>query len=282
MLFFSLLILIGFQLFKKYRREYYPYLFFCLWFFAGLLLHSQIFPLDATVADRWMYFPYVGLLGAIGVGLDLWLPMLKKLKTYVYVAGVIILILMSLRTVVRNVNWIDALTLYTHDSKIHTNYNIENNLGFEYSSVGNYKEAITHYIASADMYPYDATIANLAQIYDKLGDKKLAKKYYIEAIESKYTSSNTRKLILSIAYERLGYISLLMDQPVETIKFVKKTLNLYPNSANLWSYLAISEYKLQNKSEALAAALKAKSLQPNEQTTYLYNQILNNQPIQIK
>ena len=40
--------------------------FFFLWFLVGLLPHLQIIPLNMTVAERWLYFPMIGLLGMMG------------------------------------------------------------------------------------------------------------------------------------------------------------------------------------------------------------------------
>jgi len=279
-LFFLSLITIGIFIFKKNEKAIRAYLFFSLWFIAGLAFHSQIFPLDSTVADRWMYFPIVGLLGVMGVIINTF-TVHKKTKTALYLCGFIILILLSLRTVNRNADWKDALTLYIHDSKIHTNYDIENNLGLEYVAIGNYKEAIIHYEKSVDMYPYDATISNLAQAYDKIGKKELARKYYTESITAKYKSSNTRNLVLALAYERLGYLSIRIDSPEKSVKFIKEALQLYPNSVNLWFDLAVSENRLGNKAEALNAAGKMKQLLPTDQTNYYYNQILNNEKIQL-
>jgi len=279
-LLFLSLIIIGIFIFKKNEKSIRAYLFFSLWFIVGLAFHSQIFPLDSTVADRWMYFPMVGLLGMAGVLLNTF-TVHKKTKTALYLCGFIIIILLSVRTVSRNADWKDALTLYIHDSKIHTNYDIENNLGLEYVAVGNYKEAIVHYKKSVDMYPYDATVSNLAQAYDKIGEMKLAKKYYTESIAAKHKSSNTRNLVLALAYERLGYLSIRIDRPEESVKFIKRALQLYPNSVNLWFDLAVSENRLGNKADALNAAGKVKKLFPTNQTNYYYNQILNNKTIQL-
>ncbi len=59
---FSLAIFVGWL--RRTGRYREPQLiFFLLWFFLGLGLHAQIFPLDMTVADRWFAFPMLGLLG---------------------------------------------------------------------------------------------------------------------------------------------------------------------------------------------------------------------------
>jgi hypothetical protein len=49
----------------------------------------------------------------------------------------------------------------------------------------------------------------------------------------------------------------------------------------LWFDLAVSENRLGNKAEALNAAGKMKQLLPTDQTNYYYNQILNNEKIQL-
>jgi Tfp pilus assembly protein PilF len=278
LVFFVLTATAGIYLQKTSKKSFSVYTFFFLWFWGGISLHLQIFPLDATVADRWMYFPLAGLLGMLGVLLNN-IKIGWSKKGYIIVAT--ILVLLSVRTIIRNLDWTDAFTLYSHDSKIHTNYNMENNLGLEYFSKGDYEEAIVHYKYSAEMLPYDATFANLAQTYDKIGQLAQARKHYLEAINTKNKSPNTRDLILMIAYERLGYISIRLDPPGKATAFIKQALTMYPNSPSLWVDLAIGEQKMGNQPDALAAAKKAVNLLPNTGTRRIYNQIQNRQMIQL-
>jgi len=53
------------------------YVFFGLIIIASICLHSQIIPLDATVAERWFYFSMFGLLGITGIILS-WINVNKK------------------------------------------------------------------------------------------------------------------------------------------------------------------------------------------------------------
>ncbi len=64
-LFFIIILLLGIYIIKKNRTSEKTYLFFSLWFFVGLSMHLQIFPLDQTVSDHWFYFPIIGLLHVV-------------------------------------------------------------------------------------------------------------------------------------------------------------------------------------------------------------------------
>jgi hypothetical protein len=61
----------GIYIYRHKRIYFNSYLFFFVWFLTGLLMIVQIFPLDMTVADRWFYFPLVGILGMVGVGIQI-------------------------------------------------------------------------------------------------------------------------------------------------------------------------------------------------------------------
>lgn len=65
--FFSSLLLIGFILFKRRNNLFKEYAFFFIWFFAGIILHSQLIPLDIVIAKRFLYFTLVGFLGVFGI-----------------------------------------------------------------------------------------------------------------------------------------------------------------------------------------------------------------------
>jgi tetratricopeptide (TPR) repeat protein len=161
------------QIAKKDKSDKKAFIFFCLWLFVGLALHLQILPLDATVADRWFYFPIIGMLGIIGIFgkvIDV------KRKGIWILSSIIIISLLCMRTFVRTFDYRDEFTLVRHDIKIsQENYNLENGLAGELIKLGEYKEAEIHALASIKQNPAWNNYSNLGVIYLKLKEYEKAK-----------------------------------------------------------------------------------------------------------
>ncbi len=273
--FFALIFWQGVYLYGRNRKLFHIFLFFFIWFTGGLFFHWQIVPLDMTVADRWFYLPAVGLLGMIAVFFQsVNLHRNAIVKQIVYALAVIILIILSTRTMVRNADWRDSLTLYLHDSKINDNFAIENNIGVELSAKGQDDVALVHYEKSIQLFPYAVNLYNTGNYYGKRGGMETAREYYYKAIYAPDFSEKTHKdLLLSAAKLLISH-----DTPLEAKAYVNALLLKYPKSAKLWADLAICEYYLHNQDQALAAAYKATILLNNRATNYLYNLILNKRP----
>ncbi|MGH7203950.1 MAG: hypothetical protein ACREHC_05900, partial [Candidatus Levyibacteriota bacterium] len=111
--FFLLLCIAGFYVYKKNKKAFTVFMFFFLWFLAGLGMHLQLFPLDLTVADRWFYFPLAGLLGTVGIVVQTIKLQNKSIRTIIAVLVVIVITSFSVITIIRNTNWADNMTLYT-------------------------------------------------------------------------------------------------------------------------------------------------------------------------
>ena len=252
-----------------------------MWFIVGLGFHAQIFPLDWTVADRWFYFPMVGLLGMIGAVIQIIRFSDKRIKDVAYIIAVIIIMLLSLRTMVRNANWSDARTLYSHDIKVSDNFDIENNLGGEYGFFDkNYDEGLKHFKKSVEFFSYEDNIYNVGYMYEMKGEMQNAKEYYSKALKAKNYSAKMHKHNLN-TYERLGQLLVVTEKPEVARDFAKEGLNDYPDSGSLWLVLAVSEYYLHNQEKALDAASKGKLFFPGPQSDYVFIQITNKQPIKI-
>lgn len=183
-LFFLVLIALGYYLYKNHEKFFKPFLFFFLWFVVGLGFYLQIFPLDITVADRFFYYPIVGLLGMLGIGIMLCKPVLKKSKylPVVFVLTSIIIIGLSVRTIIRNSNWHDEITLYSHDSKIYDSMNDEVNLGSDYAAMSNYQEALVHYEKAVAILPTELDLYDVGYVYEEMGNLKKAEVNYRNAL----------------------------------------------------------------------------------------------------
>jgi len=285
-LFFSLLFFLGYFVYKHDEKLFRVFILFLFWFLVGLFMHLQIIPLDMTVADRWFYFPIVGLLGLIGVGLQTVGDKKKKLSKAVFVVALFVIFASSIRTIVRNMNWYDAITLYAHDLSIYENTQIENNLGDQYIKVKNYNEALKHFEKSVELSPRLVNLYNVGNTYEQLNDLKKAEEYYNFAIAVSKSTKNRAvcQNDLQYMYSGLGRVMLFSGRPTEVSEIAKKELKNCPDFGPLWILLAGSEYELHHQREALLAAEKAKNTIPGDRgeiVNSLYLPILNNQPIVI-
>jgi len=279
-IFFLLIISSTGFYFWKYNKtdSFRPYLLFSVWFLSGMLLHSQIIPLDMTVADRWFYFSLAGLVGMIGVFLNsLILTKLNKHLNKFLLPTFLILGLLSVRTIIRNTNWKNPITLYSHDVNFTQSYSLETNLGTELYNIGNKQEALIHLQKSVELAPnYHVNWRNLAGYYYNSGDFKTAEEYYKNAIKN--------KTYYFPAYEDYGKLLLFHDNSNgnRAKEFLEGSVSLFPQNASLWLYMSIAYYKLGLNREALIAAKRAFDLQPNQNTRSVYYNLKNNIPLKIE
>jgi hypothetical protein len=61
-----LTFILGQKIYRSSKKEGKVFYFFFIWFLTGILLHSQLIPLDVIYAKHWLIFPLIGLIGMIG------------------------------------------------------------------------------------------------------------------------------------------------------------------------------------------------------------------------
>jgi len=277
-IFFVSIFLLGWLLRRSNKKEFYVLVLFFMWLAIGLSIHLQIFPLEMTVADRWFYFPMAGLLGILGIGIQNFKIKNKSVRTFGFIIAVILISVLGLRTMVRNTNWVNALTLYSHDLKVSDNFALQNDLGVEYLGIKKYDLAKEHFEKSVRLLPYETNLYNLAYVSSLLGDLGEAQKYYYLAMNTKKYPEEYHRIIALDISERLGAILILQNDP-KTKSFIESSLKIYPKSTKLKIELAILEYKLGNHAEALAAAKQANESSPNEITQDFYKKLTNKEII---
>jgi tetratricopeptide (TPR) repeat protein len=270
---------LGYQLFKR-KKHFSLYLFFLLWFAAGISIHLQILPLDMTVADRWFYFPYVGLLGLSGLAVTMLSKKFLK-KQIVITIIVTVLILLSARSIVRNANWHDDTTLLLHDIKVHSNYELENNLASFLLYQRRFDESLVHAKRSVELYEYDKNLTNLGFVYEQVKDNKNAELNYRKSI-SLYSKSTRNDAAISRAYLRLSGIYLFNGNPKQAESVLLEAVERYPNNGVLWSFLAQAQYDQKKQEEALLSAQKAKKYFPSTATSTLYELIKEKKALDVR
>jgi len=271
-----------YYLIQKKSKRITLFIFFLVWFLAGMAFLMQVFPLDMTVADRWFYFPIVGLLGIFAIILEHLWPYIKKYEKPCFVLAIILLTLLSIRTVIRNNDWRSPIALYSKDIKVYENYDIENYLGAEFVYTNRYDEALPHLLKSVKLLPHDTNLFNVGSVYDHLGNLQKAKEYYELALDTKNVFSSTGGEVRKLSYEGLIRIQLLSVTPEKMNGLITESLQEYPRDGALWAYLAINEYKMNNYENALSASQKAEQLLPNPTTDKLYKMILNKKPLNLR
>ena len=237
---------------KRDKLLYQYFLFFSFWFLFGIIFHLQILPLTMTVADRWFYLPMVGLLGMIACITSL-AP--RSVRRFFPTIAIILLVLLSIRSLVRTYDWKDNYTLYSHDSQIlKDNFSLENNLGAEL--LGKDNELAKYHIEKSIKLAPDWWLnwANLGTYYFFNHDLKQAKKYYEVSLKNG-NNANT--------YQLYSKVLLYDDTPGSTAsarRILEQGIGFYPEDWSLWELLALANYQLDDKEKAIIAAKRAYQL----------------------
>jgi tetratricopeptide (TPR) repeat protein len=274
-----LFIIIGIIYSKN--KKYFPlFVFFSVWFILGMSINLQIIPLDGTVADRWFYIPMIGLLGLVGV---IWQSIsiyYVKLQKIISIVLIIVIVLFSVRTIIRNQDWQNPITLYAHDIAVVDSYQTESMLGNELWYENKLDEALIHFKRSEELRPgFDYIASEIATIYERKDDIQQAKKYHFKAMaEKNFTSAYKHSYIV---YLNISRFLCYFDSPSVAKKYVTQGLAEYPKEKYLWILLALDEYKMKNKLAALSALKQADASYPDQNVRYLYLQISMDKPITV-
>lgn len=261
-----LILIFGIYLYRKKQTNLFKiYILFASILASGLLIHSQIVPLDFTASERWAYVPMVGAFGLFGILITIWSKN-KKAKNYLLFISIVILILFASRTFIRGFDWKDNITLATNDIKVtKDSYDLEMRIGVWYLEKGNLKEAQKHMERSVELYPYITNLNNLGVIYTRLGELEKAKNSLLRALSiADYY----------VTYDNLGSLAVVHGDPEENTEFIKNALRKYPNDYKLWLDLAIIEYKLGMKEEAKIHVANSYALDRSNLTLGLYDLIM--------
>ena len=219
---------------QVHANDKHTFLFFFLWFIIGLLPHIQLVALNMTVAERWLYFPMIGLLGMMGTIVegrksrpkaDRPLGELVDSKK-IQIGATCIVALFFIRSFVRTLDWRNGLALYSSNISQTSSFDLQNNMGVELFRIGKYTEAKKYFEKSTRLAPYWwVNWNNLGASYEREKNIPKAQESYEKSVHNGD---------YSLAYENLAKIYVVYGtDKKQTEAFLNKALQMFPESETL-------------------------------------------------
>ncbi|MBZ5554127.1 MAG: tetratricopeptide repeat protein [Acidobacteriia bacterium] len=194
----------------SYKRA--PSLFFGLGFFGITysLVSNIVIPIGTIRADRLMYLPAVGLCLPIGMALARVHEAVHGKITRAVFWGLfgVLLVVLTARTIFRNRDWADALTLSIHDIQVSPRSGkLQNNLGALYFQTNQYSLAMEHYrIAESIMPDSPSLLTNIGISLKQQGQIDEAVTYLRRAVSLAPQDTRARN-VLGVASQKQGDLS---------------------------------------------------------------------------
>lgn len=262
----GLVILAGALFYAFKRREKEPIVFFgILWFIAALLPMSNLFPVNAYMAEHWLYLPSIGifliLAKALSVGAYCNTPLQRNFTIIIIIC---LLGFFSYLTIRQNSYWKDPATFFERTKGYAPdNAEIYYNLGTTYVDQGENPKALRAFQKAVEIDP------KYALAYNNLGNVYKAANRIEEAIGA-YKKAISFKSGFSLAYNNLGLAYFGVNQWEESVSSYKKALEADPENSEAYNNLGVA-YAVRGKvEEALVAYKQAIRLMPEYANAY-YN-----------
>lgn len=207
--------------------------FFWLSFFLIALSPTLTpFRLNWIVAERYLYLPLLGLLVPLGLGFEK-LTTYTKFKQAAYAITVLIIILLSARTIARNIDWANEDNLWIATGKTSpSSPNTHNNLGDVYGRRGDKQGALREFQRAIELKPnYGDAYHNLANTYMELNQPDKALENYQNAL--KYNPG------LWQSYQNIAAIYFGQKKYDLAIENLQKAIQVNPRNLNLRLNLGI-------------------------------------------
>ncbi|MBI4990504.1 tetratricopeptide repeat protein [Candidatus Gottesmanbacteria bacterium] len=185
--FASLIIsIVLFSLSIKFFNKNKLFFFSFSWFFITIAPVSGIIPINSIITEHYLYLSSISFFIIFAYVFSKLMNLSNlAIKFFSIVLFLLIIIVFSIRTTIRNFDWKDGITFYTASLKQSPwHIPMRHNLAMTLADKGEYDVAINEYktlISLSDVYPQ--VHHNLANAYQKLGKYKEAEKEYLTAIK---------------------------------------------------------------------------------------------------
>lgn len=241
---------------RKRRKEVF---FGFGWFVLSLASFLNIIPINAFIAEHWLYLPSVGfflLISSLIIGLFRF----DSIRLCIVSLIIVILGMLGALTVRQNYVWRNPVAFYKYTLKFSPkSTRLRINLGTEYFNLGLYKDAereLREALAAEPegIYVFSDYI-NLGSSLYWQGKKKEAFEVYDKAIKLNPASP--------LGYWYMANTFFLDGQVKKAIEFYRKTVELGPSNAYYWLTLGNAYMKEKSFPAAAEAYKKALSAYPS-------------------
>ena len=165
---------------KKRRQRAICSLGLAMTVFPFIPASNLFFPVGFVVAERVLYLPSMGFCLLLAYG---WEKLERKNRTVARLGLVILCFLFAAKTVVRNRDWRDELSIFNSGLKMtHSNAKLLNNVGHALESQAQYQEALRYYQKAIQVQPDDiGGHIHVGRIYNHLKRYSEAEEAYMYA-----------------------------------------------------------------------------------------------------
>jgi tetratricopeptide (TPR) repeat protein len=173
------LIFLTFVCYKRWRTTFFG----IMWFVIFLLPVSNVISLNALISEHWLYIPSIGFFLLISI-LFSKLQFIKFKYNFILALFILLAFLYSYKTVERNKDWKDDLSIYYATLKDSPRKDkMYYNIGTTYHSQGSLEEAAKFYRLAIDRGMKRAEVyTNLAVVYMELGRFKESEENFKKAL----------------------------------------------------------------------------------------------------
>jgi Tfp pilus assembly protein PilF len=237
--------------------------FSLFWFAVAMLPVSNIIPVNALVADRFLYGPSIGFCILVAAWVSMAIASSPRNRMLAVVAGAIIALCFMLLSTTRNNDWKDSISLWVKATEASpTSYVAFNNLGMEYMKQGRISEAITALNKAVEIKDdFPEPHANLGICYTEIGDIHMAVRHYERALAVPEREVPVAiRCKLARLYERTGRIERAIEQYETAIHEDPDLVEAHRRLAHI--------YKKSDVSKAIHHFETVTVLAPNEPDSY--------------
>lgn len=240
--------------FKKNK----PVFFWLSFSFISLSPTLTPFRLNWIVAERYIYLPSIGIFALIGLLLDK-MSSIGKYKKAIYLGLVIILISLSVRAIIRNIDWKNEDNLWIATGKTSpSSPNTHNNLGDVYGRWGQKLRAIQEFQTAILLKPnYADAYHNLANTYREIGEIE-------KALENYQKAANLNPYLWQ-SYQNIAAIYFQSQQYDLAEENIQKAISINPKNLNIVNNLGIIYLSKGEKEKAKEIFNKVLSIDPQNQ-----------------